>query len=516
MGALGAGSFLPRTLGAQENGWVRISILHTTDLHGHILPTSSYAGEADLGGLARCATQIRRWKEANPNWLLLDAGDVFQGTDIGWRTRGQMMIRCFNALGYDGWAIGNHEFDWGMEPLADCIASSQMPALSANGLIGRHIGEIEPGESTGIRPSILKDVAGFKIGVIGLTTPGLPYWFHPSFLAGFEAGDPAEAAAREAKVLKSLGADAIIILAHMGKKPGADDFANRLDSVAAAVPDATLIIGAHTHQNIASDSIRGIPYTQAAYHGIHVGMTELYFDPDSRKLQQVVPSSLRMGAETPLDPAILSLASADLEISDTVLAQPAGRLNESLSAASLFGHPSDIERLIAAAIFEALEARNVSVDAVWHGSFTQEDLPAGEKTVADLWQVIPYENFVITGELTPEEMLAAFQDAYGKSRTPSRSLLGLRLKFSESGNPPTLIGIEDRHGRPLPRNQRFRIAMNTYDAASGGYRMLKLREVMNSAEARASIHPVQTREAVIEFLSKRGAKGVGKTDLPRT
>src|SRR5580704_13842583 len=108
-----------RGAGDTDRDTVRISILHTTDLHGHILPTSDYAGNVDLGGLARCATQIRRWRRQNRNSILIDAGDVYQGTDVSLRTNGALMIDLFNYLKYDAWIIGNHEFDWGIEIFAN-------------------------------------------------------------------------------------------------------------------------------------------------------------------------------------------------------------------------------------------------------------------------------------------------------------------------------------------------------------------------------------------------------------
>ena len=114
---------------------VQISILHTTDLHGHILPTTDYAGTPDLGGFARCTTQIRRWRRQNRNSILIDAGDVYQGTDVSLRTNGALMIDLFNCLNYDAWIVGNHEFDWGLDTFARALAKSEMSALAANMLI---------------------------------------------------------------------------------------------------------------------------------------------------------------------------------------------------------------------------------------------------------------------------------------------------------------------------------------------------------------------------------------------
>ena len=108
-GLLSASPTLASAAAALEPDTVCISILHTTDLHGHILPTSDYDGTADRGGLARCVTQIRRWRGQNPNSILIDVGDVYQGTDVSLRNKGELMIDLFNHLKYDAWVIGNHD-----------------------------------------------------------------------------------------------------------------------------------------------------------------------------------------------------------------------------------------------------------------------------------------------------------------------------------------------------------------------------------------------------------------------
>ena len=100
-GVLSAVPTLASAATALNSDTVCISILHTTDIHGHILPTFDSKGNLDRGGLARCVTQIRRWRRQNPNSILIDVGDVYQGTEVSLRNKGELMIDLFNHLGYD-------------------------------------------------------------------------------------------------------------------------------------------------------------------------------------------------------------------------------------------------------------------------------------------------------------------------------------------------------------------------------------------------------------------------------
>src|SRR6266480_765350 len=397
---------------------VCISILHTTDLHGHILPTFDYDGKPDCGGLARCATQIRRWRRQNRNSILIDVGDVYQGTDVGLRSKGELMIDLFNHLKYDAWIVGNHEFDWGIEPFQRALERSAMPVLAANTLLeGKRAGEFSDAKNpfARIQPYVLKEIGGMKIAIIGVTTPGMSFWFRPEFARGIDFQYPIEPVRRAIVMAKSEGAAAVVLTGHMGLKPrsGGDDFANTVMALTSEFPEVAAFIAGHTHQAIPSRLTNGMLFTQADHFGIHAGRVDLLFDRNSKKLLHRKAVCELMDNRFGFDPVIIPRARSQLVESDRALSQPIGELAETLHPRSRPGEPSDIERLIGAAIMEALVERRVRVDGVVHGVFDEKaNLVAGPKTINDIWNVLPYENYIVTVELTPEEIKAVMEEVY--------------------------------------------------------------------------------------------------------
>ncbi|MEO7724931.1 MAG: bifunctional UDP-sugar hydrolase/5'-nucleotidase, partial [Chthoniobacterales bacterium] len=442
-----------RAAGIPAQDLVTISILHTTDLHGHILPTTDYEGRADLGGLARCVTQIRRWQAENPNSLLLDIGDVYQGTQFALSNQGSAMIDLFNLLRYDAWIIGNHEFDWGIEPFLRALERSQMPVLAANTLLqGSPAGRFGDARHpfAKIRPFLMKEIAGIKLAIIGLTTPGMPFWFLPKFLEGIEFEHPVEGARRGIRQARAAGADAILLAGHMGLKErtGGDDFANCLMALTAEFPEAAVLIAGHTHQDIPSRLTNGVLLTQADHFGIHVGRVDLLFDRNSRKLLHRAARTELMDDRFRLDPVILSRAQPRLDRAAEVMAEPVGELTHTLSVRSEPGEPSEVEKLIAAAITETLSDRGLRIDGVFHGLFDDRHaFKKGRKTIADLWEILPYENYLVTAELTPLELKVIMEEVF-QSRE-RRSLTGFKTAVAGEGRERRLTSLRMADGRPL-------------------------------------------------------------------
>ncbi|MCL4810109.1 MAG: metallophosphoesterase, partial [Thermoanaerobaculia bacterium] len=160
---------------AAASGKVEVTILHTSDLHANLLPWDYARGREGDWGLARVATRIRQVRATAPHVLLLDGGDTIQGAPTGWlearRPTGgpHLMAAAMNALGYDAMAVGNHEFNFGLDVLRRAQKDSSFPWLSAN---TRLTGDGSPA----FPEYVVKELGGVRVGILGLTTPNIPGW----------------------------------------------------------------------------------------------------------------------------------------------------------------------------------------------------------------------------------------------------------------------------------------------------------------------------------------------------
>jgi 2',3'-cyclic-nucleotide 2'-phosphodiesterase/3'-nucleotidase len=470
-----------------------VSLLHTTDLHGHIRPTRTYDGIGGVGGLARCATCIRQWRRANPDSLLLDVGDVYQGTKVGLDTGGEVMIRLFNQLGYDGWVIGNHDFDWGRELLEKALAASNMDVLTGNLTVDGK--PVTPGGLVGawkkVTPWTVKEVAGFRIGLVGLTTPGLHAWLPPELLAGIAAADPVESLRRSVAALKAERTDAIVVLGHMGWKSH-DDFANPVREVLGAVEGVDVFLAGHSHQDKAAWMAGDVLCSQASYYGIHCGRVDLSFDVDSRKLIDRRAFTVLMDGRYEPDPAVLKAAGDDLRASDESMARVLTQLPAAIPGG---GRGSELVEHLCGAFAWALGRAGHQVDGVFHGSFGTREIAAGPVTVADCWELIPYENRLLVAELARDE-LAAIVEEDASERFSDRTLWPFEVKFGPGGKLKEMLF----RGEPVDAERRFRIALNAYDGQGAGRRLPRLAEVVAAPQAKRQLTRLDSRGALIDYL----------------
>lgn len=480
--------------GAGEGNTKTISIFHTTDLHGHILPTRTYGGMPDVGGFARCVSCIRQWRIENPDSLLLDIGDVYQGTAESLINGGGLMIGLFNRLGYDAWTLGNHDFDWGPEQLEANLALSKSPILTGNLQRGGKASGAFEGNWQGVKPWTMKQVGGFKIALIGLVTPGLPYWLAPETLGGVEPSDPAESLRRSIAEARAEKADAIIVMGHMGWK-NEDDFANPVREILRANEGVDLFLAGHTHQDKPSWELGGVLCSQASYYGINCGRVDLTFDLETRKLITRRAFTVLMDKRFDLDPVVMEVAQPELKKAEEQLARKLGTVKNVIPGK---GRNNRLSQLFCEFFSEALQRNNTPVEGVFHGTFGTGDVAPGDVTVGDCWKMLPYENLLSIIEISGGELVEIVREDKKESQS-DRLLWPFDLQLDQQGQPVRFL----YKGETVAPDRRFKIGLNSYDAQSGGKRLMRLREIATSPAAKRVPTQIETRGALIDGVLNR-------------
>jgi len=247
---------------------VSLTVLHTSDLHGSVLPFDDARNRPADGSLAQVATLVREIRSrAKGPVLLLDSGDTIQGTPleqlvhVRWKEPSPT-IAAMNTMGYQAMAVGNHEFNFGLEILERARHQAHFPFLSAN------VVKADTG-TPAFRPYTILEAGPVRVGVLGLTTPRVPGWEMPEHYRGLEFLPMDEAARHWVPVLRDReGCDLVIVLAHTGfeRDPetgepvggGGENFGWRLSRV----PGIDLLLTGHTHRNIPPRRLDGVIVSQ--------------------------------------------------------------------------------------------------------------------------------------------------------------------------------------------------------------------------------------------------------------
>ena len=272
LGGLGLQSFSATTK--------KITILHTNDVHSHIDPFGPDDGRnANKGGVARRATLVESIRNENPNTLLLDAGDIFQGTPYFNYYGGELEFKLMSMLKYDLATIGNHDFDNGIDGLYAQIPHAKFDFVSANYDFSNTVMD------THVEPYKIFVKDGIKIGVFGLGIQ-LEGLVDKNMYKETVYNDPIEVAQDMSRVLKEeKSCDLVICLSHIGyyykKNP---DRVSDLN-LARATKDIDLIIGGHTHTFLPKPTIeknslgKNVLVNQVGAYGLYLGKIDFFFEP---------------------------------------------------------------------------------------------------------------------------------------------------------------------------------------------------------------------------------------------
>ncbi len=471
-----------------------LTIMHTNDVHGHHEPQRN--GD---GGAARQATVVNQIRAEGGNILLLDAGDRFTGTLFHVQHRGQDSVQIMNAIGYDAIVLGNHEFNEGSEKLAEFVQGLDLPTVSANIDFSA-----DPYLAGLVAPSVVLEAGGESIGVIGLTTPETVVLNLPSKDLVFHE-NLAEITQEQVDNLSAQGINKIILLSHLGYAPDLE--------VAQAVSGVDIVVGGHTNtflSNAYSGALGGYPtvlesasgepvlVVQANTKTIYLGRLDVEFD-DAGVLTDWDGDAILLSRYISPDPELSELIAALAAPIAELTSQPVGETSMALTGTS--PRLCRIEECLLGNVITDAVLQETGVDIVLqNGGGIRADIDAGEVTLGEVLNVLPFGNLVSTFDLTGADVLAALENGVSRVQVDEDNnpmvdgasgrflqVAGLRYVFDATQEPGSRIVsaevMQDGEFAALDMDAVYSVASNDYMRGGGdGFSILET-QAMNAYDA---------------------------------
>ncbi len=449
----------------------KIAVYHTSDVHGWYSARPALWDRENstrtIGGFPALAALLAGEKLP---YLLLDSGDMFQGTPEGILTKGMASAVLMNRLGYAAAVPGNHDYDYGEGPLKAMVSSAAFAMLGAN------VYYKEGGAPASyLKPYVILEKGGKRIAVLGLMNRYTSTLTFPPYVKHLEFRDGAAEAARLLPELKERGADAVIVIAHEGLS---DDLSlKRLDistwtftspagtlAVARAVPGIDLILGGHNHAAFLKgwrDPVSGSWLGESGYGLSYVTRAELDFDDGTGKLKGIGVESLPLWTdETGEDPAVLKTVAgfnADVE-------REMGRaVGEALG--DLGFSPEGLDSSIGNWGCDVTRAAAGTDLAFQNTKGIRAEIRKGTVRLRDLYQAVPFDNTVVTMRLTGAQIKRMLADNIYNGRSLMQ-VSGLEVAFKGASGRPSEVRIY-RGGREIKDAGEFTVATNSYLAGGG-------------------------------------------------
>lgn len=276
----GAAMIAPSLISAKKKQQ-KLVILHTNDTHSNIDPFPvNHPKFPNMGGVSRRAALIEQIRAQEEHVLLLDAGDIFQGTPYFNKFHGVLEMKSMAAMNYDIVTLGNHDFDIGMEAYKSALSHASFKVVNANyELSSTPLAEV-------VLPHTILHKGGFKIGVfgVGVNLQGLvprENW------QGMTYQDPIQTAQKQADLLRKEGCDLVICLSHLGYEYTTSQVSDKV--LAASTSDIDVIIGGHTHtfleemQEFKNKNGKAVFVNQVGYGGLKLGRMDINLVRDEGK-----------------------------------------------------------------------------------------------------------------------------------------------------------------------------------------------------------------------------------------
>lgn len=452
-------SALLQSSGARDS--IRLRVLAINDFHGALdARVLSWSNRRPVGGAAALAGMMDRLQaECACATIRLDAGDEMQGTPASNLAFGRSSISAIGAMHVSAAAIGNHEFDWGIDTLAARIRESSYAWVSSN--IRVLATRQRPAWA---RPFTIVQAGGLRVAVVGYTTPGTTTATNPLNVAslGFLGPASLDSAIVEAQATRP---DFVIVVAHAGA------FCNRDTGCAGEIVDVAnalthkpdLIVSGHTHSLI-NTVVNGIPIVQARSSGTSLDVVD-FVQTDGGRAVRARVDDVWADRERP-DPAEERIVASANDAVRPLTSRPVATLAQDLTRSD----SSALGDMIA----DALRESAVADVGLVNRTGIRANLNAGAITWGDVYEVLPFGNFVVTVPVTGAVLKETLEHAFGGNET-NAAVSGILVRV-DRGAPQghRVVSLTLSDGRPVRDEVTYTLATFDFLANGGsGYSMLR-------------------------------------------
>jgi 2',3'-cyclic-nucleotide 2'-phosphodiesterase (5'-nucleotidase family) len=476
---------LPVVQPAYPRGTKYLRIIATNDFHGALEPRPDASGVM-RGGAAYVATALDRARsECLPGCetVLVDAGDLFQGTLASNLSFGRPVVEYYNRMGYAAAALGNHEFDWGVDTLRARMRQATF------GIFGANVRDTAGRDVKWIRNDTIVARGRVKVGIIGVSTVNTPTTTRAANVVGLRFDDPAPIVDSIGRVLRRRGANFVVVIAHAGASCNRDgggacngeiiDLARKLKTKVDA------IVSGHTH-TLVNTEVNGIPIVQARSSGRAIDILDLPIGPDVGRPVRHEVRELAVDTTKPFPPVASIVRRAMARVGPLVNRRVA-TIPQTLARQ---GPQYPLGNLIA----DAQRWAGKGDVAIMNNGGIRTELRAGEATYASVFEIQPFGNTLYSLTMTGEQLRGLLEEMVKKSPVNDH-VSGMTIKYDPSRPAGSrIVSVTMADGTPLSDTRDYSVIVNDFLATGG--------EGYNAGGRATASHPLSVvdLDALIDYL----------------